>query len=317
MTKRPALAYFWLLMGISIGLVSLGVIFSQATLQIWLNALWQTCQNGWSNLMSNPPLAWQMVVPITLVIILARTVWSLSRQFRATRRLADLFFPLRSTPPTRVQALLPAHRLTANDIVFLDVKNVHAFCLGFWRPRIWLTAGLVHMLTDEELAAVLAHEVRHIRRRDPLRLLIGRALKFAFFFLPLIKSLAEASELQQEIEADRYAIAHMGSDLPLLCALQKLLKNGHTLVISETAAYTPFNLTEARLKQLVYPPAPPDWSRMFLSGAINIAILAALSSTLYVTSCMQSAAQPLEVGACIADSLQSTSSSLSIPHYDW
>ena len=314
--KSSFSVYFWTLIALSIGLVWLALLFSRTSVQIWLEAVWQTCQNGWHYLVNNPPLTWQMIIPLILVVILGRASWSLTRQFRATQRMIHLFRPLQADLPERLKTKLSAHQLTVEDIVFLKVDSVHAFCLGFRRPRIWLTAGLVNLLTDDELAAVLAHEVRHFRQRDPLRLLVSRALKSAFFFLPLIKSLADAAELQQETEADRHAIAHLGDDLPLLCALQKILKYNQPLFISETATYTAFNLSEARLKKLIYPATPRNWSKIFWAGVINLVILLALSSTIYLT-CMQPAAPSLEVGACIADSLQSTSTQLPVLNYNW
>lgn len=314
--KRAASAYFWLLIGITAGLAWLGLRFGEASVQIWLEALWQTCQNGWRYLVDTPSVTGPMFISLILLTILVRAVWSVTRQSRATRRITHLFLPLRAELPDRVRVRLREHQLAGDDVVFLDVKTVHAFCLGFRRPRIWLTAGLVDLLSDDELAAVLAHEVRHLRQRDPLRLLIGRTLKSAFFFLPLIRSLADAAELQQEIEADHYAVVRLGDDLPLLSALQKMLDHGHTPTLAKPVAYTPFNLTEARLKRLIYPPTPINWSRLFFSGLVNLMILLALSSTLYFT-CLHPVAPPLEVGACIADTLQSTSSSLPITNYNW
>lgn len=306
--------YFWLLIGLSTLLIGLGLFFSVDPLYLGLETLWQTCHSGWRYLIESPPLTRQMVIPLVVMIILSRAGWSLVRQIRATRRMARLFLPLRVEPPARIQTLLAPHRLALADVVFLNTRTIHAFCLGFWRPRIWLTAGLVDLLADDELAAVLAHEVRHLRQRDPLRRLVSRALQSAFFFLPAIKSLAEATELQQEIDADRQAIAHLGDDLPLLCALQKLLKHGHTPAFSAVAAFTLFNPTEARLKKLIYPPAPVNWPKLAASGLINLAILLILSSTIYA-NCTPLAAPPSGVGACIVDTLQNSSSSLPLNYY--
>ena len=306
--------YFWLLIGLSTLLIWLGLFFSVDPLYLGLETLWQTCHSGWRYLIESPPFTRQMIIPLVVMTILIRIGWSLVRQIRATQRMVQLFLPLRVEPPARVQALLASHRLTSADVVFLNTRTVHAFCLGFMRPRIWLTAGLVDLLADDELAAVLAHEVRHLRQRDPLRRLIGRALKSAFFFLPAIKSLAEATELHQEIDADRHAIAHLGDDLPLLCALQKLLKHGHTPAFSAVAPFTLFNPTEARLKKLIYPPVPVNWPKLVGSGLINLAILLALSTTIYA-NCTQLAAPPSEVGACIVDTLQNSSSSLPLNYY--
>jgi beta-lactamase regulating signal transducer with metallopeptidase domain len=209
-----------------------------------------------------------------------------------------------------LQVLLPAHRLSAEDIVFLNLAPAHAFSLGFWQPRLWLTTGLVNLLTDEELATVLAHEAHHCRQRDPLRLLIGRTLQSAFFFLPLAGHLAEAAELQQEMAADRSAILHAGSDLPLLCTLQNLLKQGSAGVVL-CAAYSPFNVTEARLRRLIYPTQPRAWRVVASGWLINLGALMILSSLAFLPA--QALARHQEIGHCVSEPAMTVQTFPSLP----
>jgi hypothetical protein len=212
-----------------------------------------------------------------------------------------LFLPLRETPPARLQALLVAHDLSTDDLVYLNLPATRAFCLGFWRPRIWLTAGLTNLLTDDELAAVLAHEAYHCRRRDPLRLLISRAVKSAFFFLPLVGNLAKLAELQQEIAADQAVIETMGDDLPLLCSLQKLLTQGTPRTPMPKATVTPFNVTEARLRRLIYPAhcAPFTWRNSLANWFINAGVMMFLYGIVVLST--QPVIQHQEVGACLIE----------------
>ncbi|MCQ3973462.1 MAG: hypothetical protein DPW09_08465 [Anaerolineae bacterium] len=296
---RQANLYFWLLVAIALGLLSLSLAMSWAYGQPWLQELWHICQAKVQELAAYLPFVWYPLMPGLMLLIVIRGSLSLRQQLRATQHLIRLFYPLRDTPPTRLQALLPAHGLSIEDIVFLNFEPAHAFSLGFWRPRVWLTAGLVNLLTDEELTTVLAHEVHHCRQRDPLRLLIGRTLKSAFVFLPLVAHLAEVVELQQEVAADRSAIWHAGSDLPLLCTLQKLLKQGVTGVVPSTAAYSPFNVTEARLRRLIYPAQPRHW-RVVVSGwLINLGTLVILSSLAFLPA--QALAKHQETSHCVSE----------------
>ena len=273
---------FWLLIIVSISLTSLGLALSWAYGQTWLVILWHVCLASLQNLEEHLPLAWKLIIPAIFLLIAIRGSSSLMQQFRATSRMTHFFFPLQEAPPARLQVLLAAHKLAAENVVFLDLPVAHAFCLGFWRPRIWLTAGLVNLLTDEELATVLAHEAYHCRQRDPLRLLIGRTLKSAFFFLPLVGQLATAAELQQEVAADQAAITHLGNDLPLLCTIQKLLKLGPGAKLP-SAVYSPFNVTEARLRRLIYPPQPFSWRIYLTSGLMNFGVLLILSSVVLLS----------------------------------
>jgi len=56
----------------------------------------------------------------------------------------------------------------------LDAEEPAVFTLGWWRPRVYVSSGLLSGCSSEELAIILVHEQAHRRRRDNLRILIGR-----------------------------------------------------------------------------------------------------------------------------------------------
>lgn len=304
MPKRPNLSQnaFWLLVLITFALVGMGLgLTGWQYRRGWMQTIWHLCQSGLQNLGQHGSVVWQLVILATIAAVLLRAGWSVGQQVWNTRRFVRLFWPLRELPPARLQALLTTYNLTTEDVVYLNLPATHAFCLGFWRPRIWLTAGLTNLLTDDELAAVLAHEAYHCRRRDPLRLLLSRAVKSAFFFLPLVGNLAKLAELQQEIAADQAVIETMGDDLPLLCSLQKLLTQGTLKNPLPRATVTPFNVTEARLRRLVYPAesTPFSWRNSLASWFINAGAVMFLYGIVLLST--QPVIQHQEVGACLIE----------------
>lgn len=305
--------YFWLLIAISVSVVGFGLALSWAYSQEWMQTLWHICRVQLQEVEEHLPPVWQLIIPTLLLVVTLRGSWSMFQQTRATLRLARLFVPLHETPPARVRALLAPHGLALEDVIFLNLAVAHAFCLGFWKPRIWLTAGLVNLLTDEELASVLAHEAHHCRQRDPLRLLIGRALTSAFFFLPLVRDLAKMVELHQEVAADHAAITQLGSDLPLLRTLQKLLKKGVAGTGLPMAAYSPFHVTEARIRRLIYPPPPFNWRTYLAGGLINLGILLLLGSVVSLSA--PSPPSPVELDHCVAEPAVAHQSPSSLLNY--
>ena len=96
-----------------------------------------------------------------------------------------------------------------------------AFTAGFWRPQVYVAASLPEVLDTSQLDSVLAHELAHVRRRDPLRLSLLRFLACTLFYIPALRRLAEDLTDEAEIDADDDA-ASRGSALALASAILAL-----------------------------------------------------------------------------------------------
>ncbi|MGH2361688.1 MAG: M56 family metallopeptidase, partial [bacterium] len=109
------------------------------------------------------------------------------------------------------------HRVT-----LVEDHTAYALTAGFLRPQIFVSAGLIDLLEEDEVEAVLSHELYHVLQRDPLRRLIGRALRRALFFLPVAADLWARHITAAEVAADSRVVATQGRD-PLVRALLKIL----------------------------------------------------------------------------------------------
>lgn len=58
--------------------------------------------------------------------------------------------------------------------------------IGIFRPVMFLPTGIPERLTDSELAAVIAHELCHIRRRDNLMAAVHMLVEALFWFHPIV-----------------------------------------------------------------------------------------------------------------------------------
>ncbi len=105
------------------------------------------------------------------------------------------------------------------NVVLIEDDRPQAFCAGLLRPRVYLSTAALITLDDGELRAVLAHERHHQQRRDPLRLLIAHAFAAAFFFLPVLRRLANRYAALAELAADEAAVASIGDRSTLASAL--------------------------------------------------------------------------------------------------
>jgi Zn-dependent protease with chaperone function len=85
-----------------------------------------------------------------------------------------------------------------------------AFCAGSLRPRVYVTDSLVELLNPPELAAVIAHERAHARRRDPLQRSLLAAVSELLFSPPWVLWLRNRHHERAEISADRAAARLVG-----------------------------------------------------------------------------------------------------------
>jgi len=139
-------------------------------------------------------------------------------------------------------------------VIFIDGAQPLAFCYGLFRPMICVSKALVDCLEADELRAVLAHEAEHLRARDPLRLLLGRAMARAAFMVPAAGELYRRYVLQRELQADDGCMALCQRE-SLASALLKLI----TQSAVSPAGVAGFNLLEERITHLTEPDTIGDF----------------------------------------------------------
>jgi Zn-dependent protease with chaperone function len=152
------------------------------------------------------PSAFVLAIGSVTLAALVLTVRAALRQVRAARRFQ------RALP-------LAAVASAPTGVIVVDDPRPLAFCAGLLRPRVYISRGALAMLEPAEREAVLAHEAHHARRRDPLRLLVARALGDGMFFLPVMRRLADRYAALAEVAADDAAVRAMRSPRPLASAL--------------------------------------------------------------------------------------------------
>ena len=96
---------------------------------------------------------------------------------------------------------------------------------GIVRPEICIPERALdaeHGLRREELRALLAHELAHIERRDPLWLALCGVLENVFFFQPLLRLARRRWRDDAELCCDDWAVRRTGDPLPLAACLTEV-----------------------------------------------------------------------------------------------
>ncbi len=193
-----------------------------------------------------------LLLPLGLGLVLA--AGEVLRLARSTRRWTASLMMAQRPVTKRLRRLLRRSQL-AGLVVLVDAKRPLVFTQGLLNPKVWLSTGLMRMLSDDELEAVLRHEAHHLKARDPLKILSARCLARALFFVPVVRDICEAYCIAKEIAADEQATRAMGKALPLARAIRKLL-TVHPDPAPGIAFMSAHSAMEARLLALLNPARP-------------------------------------------------------------
>jgi beta-lactamase regulating signal transducer with metallopeptidase domain len=133
------------------------------------------------------------VAAIAVALLAAASARGLRAWRHAERRVRAWMQSAR--PLGRAHALVPAFEIDG-DAPMMALA-------GVLRPRLLVTRALVAALTDEELAASVAHEIGHCRARDNLKRLVMRAAPDFLTSTPAARTLERRWASAAEHAADR------------------------------------------------------------------------------------------------------------------
>jgi len=149
---------------------------------------------------------------------------------------------------------------------------------GLVRPRISLPSGIDRLLSDEEISAVLIHELTHAKRRDNLIRLVHEIGLCVLWFHPLVWITGARLSLYRELSCDESVIRRArGRDL--VSALAKLANPEQPFLLQASVS----SLLSQRLTRLRTTPSPR-------CGRAASALLAATFSAVLVMGIFQTVA---------------------------
>jgi Zn-dependent protease with chaperone function len=173
---------------------------------------------------------------------------ALLRQCRRTIQLARWVARTGTEPSPELTAAAARAGLNGRVVQVAD-SSPYAFTYGIWRPRVVASTALTELAAPDELVAVLSHEHRHLRHRDPLKVLALRTWASAFYLIPLVGAVLQRILDRQELEADRAALRDCGV-APVAGALLKAAGEPTLAPGTALAAMGGPTLLEARVTQL-------------------------------------------------------------------
>jgi beta-lactamase regulating signal transducer with metallopeptidase domain len=169
-----------------------------------------------------PAWAWLVVFSLYLVVAL----FFAARLWRGWRQLGRSIGARREVDEPEVldviAALRRASRFKSGLRVTASERVAAHFAMGVVRPEICLPERALVELDGDRRESLLAHELGHVVRRDPLWRLVGAIMTRAFFFQPLNYLAARELETLSELACDDFAAAHTRRPLALAHCLAEV-----------------------------------------------------------------------------------------------
>jgi bla regulator protein blaR1 len=119
---------------------------------------------------------------------------------------------------------VPALNSTSRPVdIRLSDASTGAFCWQFHRPLIALPS-IIADFPPAEQAAIVRHELAHLRRHHPLHLFMQRVVEAIYWFHPLVWWASRRAAAAREIRCDRDAVASKHEVAIYLRSLLRLIE---------------------------------------------------------------------------------------------
>ena len=171
-----------------------------------------------------PTLPWAILAWLSGVTLMS--VWHLGG-WLAVRRMKRL--GTRPVAPAILEVLarlLPRLRIRRPVRLLESVRVAVPLVLGWLRPVILLPVGALTGLTPQQLEAILAHELAHIRRWDSLVLALQAVMETLLFYHPAVWWVSRRIRQESEQCCDDLAVGICGDRRGYAHALAKVAEFG-------------------------------------------------------------------------------------------
>lgn len=167
-------------------------------------------------------------------------------------------------------------------LLVLDHDDPDCFSLGLLHPVVLATSALPDVLTDAEIAAVVAHEQCHVRHRDNLTELVVRLVTDPLVWVPSTHYLLHSLRAVQEQSCDAAAAGGHSAET-MVSALQKMEEAKKAQQVKLQGDLAPF--------RRLFPAYASPGARVaallgqkFTSVALPLPVIVALEATVFVVA---------------------------------
>ena len=113
-------------------------------------------------------------------------------------------------------------KLTRSVRLLLTVHIDQPVVIGWFKPVVLLPLSIATNLPPEQVEAILAHELVHVRRQDYLVLMLQTVIEILFFYHPAVWWISHRMRIEREYCVDDLVTKVLDNDLTYVTALASL-----------------------------------------------------------------------------------------------
>lgn len=163
---------------------------------------------------------------------------------------------------------------------FISPNVSQPIVIGYIKPAILLPAAMIFSMPYNQIEAILAHEIAHIKRADYLLNLFQSAIEIIFFFNPAIWVLSIIVRQEREFACDDIALKYYGNNNALASALLSIEQSKEAIPLLSLGILKNKNSLMGRIKRMKHQNKTYLNQQRKISGiiflltAVSIALLA-------------------------------------------
>ena len=225
-------------------------------------------------------------------VMLGRMFWALAGAARLKRDAVDI------EDPAMVELFrqLCQRMGIGRSIRFAASQTLaHPGVIGFWRPVLLVPVSILSEISVEDLQAILAHELAHIRRLDYLVNFCQMVIEAVLFFNPAVWWVSRRIRIEREACCDIAGVATTGHRIQYAKVLFDQFTKTAAGQPAMTAAITGFSndncdASEERIRRIIHPQHKPrmkiGWIKLTCWLMISGFVLLGLHKTTNVAIAM-------------------------------
>jgi Zn-dependent protease with chaperone function len=163
------------------------------------------------------------------------------------RKLSQFTARRTKSLPYRLQVLCRKHQISHESLLVVKNTQPLAFAMGMITQKIVITTGLLKLLSQKELEAVLLHELYHVQHRHGLLLLCAEIISSTLAFFPILLDTLSNMKAHFELAADQFARSKQQTGRYVFSAIHQVVRTQSSPIFTPAFSAT---IIEQRLQRL-------------------------------------------------------------------